>query len=138
MASNGLDLTGILASTDPYGRLRLCLVDELCQKVDLSWVRLRAAVPESSNYSVPYRLSSGGVPDDAGIRGECWITISGRGAQSRRQQSLLALAARLRGKTVAVTVTPKRYSFVSAGRLVAGTALRLETLEALDAQGPQI
>ena len=146
MASNPnqvLTLTGILATTDSYDRLRLALVDVLPSRerdfrrgTDSSWARLRAAIPESDNYSVPYYFPLNGISDDAGIRGECWITIpGGRGhaAQNRRQR-LLALAVELRGKEVVATVIPKRYSFISKENHnydtpVAGTSLQLRTLE---------
>ncbi len=80
-----LTLTGILASTDSFGRLRLCLVDVLPSqdrpggRPDGTWARLRAAVPARGGYRVPYDLPLGGAPDDAGIRGECWVTVAGGG-----------------------------------------------------------
>lgn len=138
-----IELTGILVAPDDFGRLRLCLVDVLPSRerdavADGSWARLKQAVPYSSEYSVPYDLPQGGAPDDAGIRGECWITLpDGRSRESRgRRDRILALAKELRGKEVAVRVRPKRFAFDSGARHndgahVAGTALVLETLEAL-------
>lgn len=132
-----LRLTGVLAKSDPSGRLRLCLVDVLESRggaYDGSWRRLRAAIPPSAAYAVPYRFDLGGAPDDAGVRGECWITLP-RGKARRRR--LAEYAAALVGKEVEVTVRPKRYSFVSwarhnHGATVAGTSLQyVGGLEAL-------
>lgn len=143
-----LELTGILATTDPYERLRLCLVDGLETPTveggrlasDHSWARLRDAVPESKNYNVPYTFPQGGAPDDAGIRGECWVTLptparGARGRATREQRGrILALAKELRGQEVVLTVRPKRYSFVSQaahnqGEEIAGTSLLLCNIE---------
>ena len=134
-----LELTGILATTDSYERLRLCLIDVLtgARFSDSSWARLRAAVPPTTQYSVPYDFPLNGAPDDAGIRGECWVTVpGGRGRAARdRRARILALATELRGKEVVLTVLPKRFSFVSqarhnSGETVAGTSLQLCTIEA--------
>lgn len=143
--SDEITLTGILGTTDSYDRLRLCLVDVLPSRendrkagADQSWAVLRRAVPASDDYAVPYDFPLGGAPDDAGIRGECWVTVPGgrgKAAQGRRQR-ILNLAAELRGKEVTLTVRPKRYSFTSgashnAGADVAGTSLLLVTIESL-------
>jgi hypothetical protein len=131
-------LTGILATSDAFGRLRLCLVDALPSRTvaDTSWARLKAAVPDGGVYDVPYSFPLGGAPDDAGIRGECWAAVpGGRGRAARaRRARMLALAAELRGKEVVLTVRPKRYSFASraphnSGAEVAGTSLQVCTLE---------
>lgn len=136
-----ITLTGILASTDSYERLRLCLVDmqESSGKVDTSWSRLKAAIPETKSgveYDVPYDFPLGGKADDAGIRGECWITVpGGRGPAAKdRRARILQLAKDLLGKEVVIEARPKRYSFVSTaghnrGEEVAGTSLQLLTLE---------
>jgi len=133
-----LELSGILATTDTYERLRLCLVDGLTPVVgsgqlvsDNSWARLRRAVPESDAHQIPYNLPLGGAPDDAGIRGECWVTISGR--KSPEKKRILALAEDLRGKEVILTVLPKRYSFISQaghnkGEGVSGVSLQFVSL----------
>jgi hypothetical protein len=147
-APDTLELTGILATTDSYERLRLCLVDVLETPAyeggrpasDHSWARLREAVPESKTYNVPYNFPLNGAPDDAGIRGECWVTLptpakGARGRAAREQRArILALAEELRGKEVVLTVRPKRYSFVSQaahnhGAEVAGTSLQFVGLE---------
>ncbi len=136
-----ITLTGILASTDSYERLRLCLVDlqESSGQVDASWSRLKAAIPKAKSgvvYKVPYDLPLGGKPDDAGIRGECWITVpGGRGASAQdRRKRILRLAEELLGKEVSIEASPKRYSFTStaghnSGETVAGTSLQLVSLE---------
>ena len=133
-----LELTGVLASSDSFERLRLCFVDGLAgaAAADHSWARLRRAVPESEGHTVPYELPLAGEPDDAGIRGECWVTLPtarSRDARARRAR-LLALAADLRGREVAVTVAPRRYTFVSRsghnrGATVTGTSLQLVLIE---------
>ena len=147
-APDTLELTGILATTNSYERLRLCLVDILETPTyeggrlasDHSWARLREAVPESKSYNVPYNFPLNGAPDDAGIRGECWVTLptSARGPRGRatrdQRARILALAKELRGKEVVLTVRPKRYSFVSQaahnhGAEVAGTILQFVGLE---------
>lgn len=147
MAAPGdtLELTGILAGPDSAGRLRLCLVDVLETPAyegggivaDSSWARLLAAVPKTADYAVPYNLPLNGAPDDAGVRGECWVTLpKGKAAATAaRRARLEALAAELRGKEVTITVRPKRYAFASAaahnyGSEVAGTALLFVGLEA--------
>ena len=129
-----LELSGILATTDSHQRLRLCLVDGLTSQLssDNSWWRLRQAVPWSDTHQIPYNLPLGGAPDAAGIRGECWVTISSRKAPEKKR--ILALAADLRGKEVVLTVTPKRYSFISQtghneGEVVSGVSLRFANLE---------
>lgn len=144
-AADTLELTGILAATDAHERLRLCLVDVLEGErpvPDNTWTRLRKAVPPSYGkaYAVPYDLPLGGSPDDAGIRGECWVSLPraapgkrGRLARDHRAR-ILALAAELRGKEVVLTVRPKRYSYISQarhnyGEEVAGTLLQFVTLE---------
>lgn len=130
-----LELTGILAKTDTYNRLRLCFVDTLEgeSRPDLSWSRLCSAVPdrEAEEYNVPYKINPGGRPDDAGIRGECWVTLP---RARDRQRRILDFAEELRGKEVILTVRPKRYSLVSraehnSGTEVAGTALEFVGLE---------
>jgi hypothetical protein len=140
-----LELTGILATTDSYERLRLCLVDVLETPTyvggqiatDNSWARLRDAVPYSAAHSVPYNFPLNGAPDDAGIRGECWVSLPGGGARAAVAQRarVMALAADLRGKEVVMAVRKKRYSFVSTaahnyGYEVSGTALQFVGLEA--------
>ena len=152
MPSTTLELTGILATTDSYERLHLCLVDDLETPTyeggrltsDHSWARLRKAIPIPASgdaYNVPYDFPLNGAPDDAGIRGECWVTLStpargARGRAAREQRArVLALAAELRGKEVVLTVRPKRYSFISQaahnhGTGVAGTSLQFVGLEA--------
>lgn len=143
-----LELTGILATTDSYERLRLCLVDVLETPAyeggrlasDHSWAHLREAVPESKTYNVPYNFPLNGAPDNAGIRGECRVTLPtpAKGAQGRaardQRARVLALAEKLRGKEVVLTVRPKRYSFISQaahnhGAEVAGTSLQFVGLE---------
>lgn len=134
--AGNIELTGILAKSDSYERLRLCLVDflETVGAADDSWWRLRTAVPDKKDYKAPYSFSLDGAADDAGIRGECWMTLP-KGAAERLR--ILALAAELRGREVRLTVRPKRYSFVSqarhnAGVKVAGTVLNfVGGLEAL-------
>ena len=133
-----LTLTGVLASTDPNERLRLNFVDRIGGKHDASWARLQKAVPPGGG-RVPYVFPFKGAPDDAGIRGECWITVPGgrgREAQQRRRR-VLALAVELRGREVTATVTAKRYAFVvkagpNRGKREAGTSLQLKTLELWD------
>ena len=140
-----IELTGILATTDSFERLRLCLVDFLetpaqkggRQVVDSSWARLRAAVPFTTNYNIPYDFPLNGAPDDAGIRGECWVSLpNGRTKTGRLQKArILNLASELRGKEVVLTVRPKRYSFVSSaahnyGEEIAGTSLQFVGIEA--------
>jgi len=124
-------LTGILAKTDSFERLRLCLVEALEGErwEDRSWERLQRAVPVTSPaYSVPYTLPYGGKADDAGFRGECWVTIP-----RKKKGAVLPYAAGLLGKEVEIEVEPKRYTFVSGSRhncddTVAGTCLMLVTL----------
>ena len=144
-STDTLELTGILATTDSYERLRLCLVDVLETPTyvggrlvaDSSWARLRDAVPYTTAYNVPYDFPLNGAPDDAGIRGECWVSLPGGRARATVAQRarIVALAAELRGKEVVLTVRPKRYSFVSTaahnyGDEVAGTSLQFVGLEA--------
>ncbi|GFR88350.1 hypothetical protein ElyMa_002515400 [Elysia marginata] len=146
--SSTLELTGILAATDEHQRLRLCLVESLettpikhtggaLRTPDFSWARLRTAVPnESKNFHAPYTLSLDGLPDNAGIRGECWATLPLAATRETRERRarILALAEELRGKEVVLTVRPKRYSFVSQaplnrGEHVAGVSLQFVSLE---------
>ena len=121
------ELTGILATSDSFGRLRLCFVDflESTQKRDSSWYLLKKNIPDTEQYSVPYTFPLGGRADDAGIRGECWITLP---RVKQRRRSILAFAKTLRGKEVRLTVKPKRFSFDSNAphnfdAQVAGTSL---------------
>jgi hypothetical protein len=131
MARGSITLTGNLATSDSFGRLRLSFIDVLPRGgFDQSWARLTAAIPETGRYAVPYTSPTNGVPDDSGIRGECWIVVPRDAARRRR---ILALADELRGKDVVVTVRPKRYSFVTdTGLPRSGTALKLISLEAGD------
>ena len=135
--STDLELTGILTKTGPSGRLHLCLVDVLETqrgRYDGTWRKLRAAIPPSAHHTVPYKFDLGGAPDDAGIRGECWICLPR--AKARRKR-LIDYAATLRGKEVRLTVRPKRFSFVSwanhnHGQTISGTSLQfVGGLEAL-------
>jgi hypothetical protein len=141
MTNSTITLTGIMATTDTHGRLRLCLVDFLPSqeslknaRPDRSWQRLREAIPYSERHSIPYNFPLKGAPDDDGVRGDCWITLPSRGqGAKRRRQMFLNLAKSLRGKEVEVRVTPKRYTFESQsthnkGDTVSGTQLVLETL----------
>ncbi len=137
MARAPITLTGILATSDSFGRLRLSFIDVLPKGgFDRSWARLTAAIPETGRYTVPYTSPTNGVPDDSGIRGECWIVVSRAAARRRR---ILTLADELRGKDVVVTVRPKRYTFITdAGISRSGTALKLISLEAGDARSAPI
>ena len=132
-----IELTGILATTDSFGRLRLCLIDfsETLNRRDFTWSRLAARIPASEEYSVPYSLPLEGKPDDIGICGECWVTLP---RDSKRRARILALATTLRGKEVSMTVRPRRFSFKSSsshnhGDQAAGTSLQfVNGLVALD------
>jgi hypothetical protein len=138
---NVLTLTGILGTSDGHGRLRLRLVDYLpgggqSAKKDYSWKRLKEVLPTREFRATPYSLPKGGAPDDAGVRGECWIVIPGGrgGATAQRRGRLLTLAESLRGKEVEVEVVPKRYTFISQashnrGAQVSGASLQLRTIE---------
>lgn len=140
-AATKITLTGILTTTDANDRLRLILVDILPSQEkdgrrDASWARLKEAVPDSGAGSVPYEFVKGGAPDDAGIRGECWVTVpGGRGAAAvGRRRRILELAADLRGKEVVLEVKPRRFAFVSTarhnrGEQVSGVSLHLVTIE---------
>jgi hypothetical protein len=116
-----LELTGVLAASDPRGRLRLCLVDALDSqggRPDGTWLALqRAAAP---GVGAPYRLDRGGDSDSAGIRGECWVTVP-----ARRRARVEECARELRGREVRLTVRPRPYAFISqaTGGRVAGTSL---------------
>lgn len=133
-----IELTGILASTDVNERLRLCLIDYLTPKngadiiADNSWYRLRKLIPSfntEDGYNIPYTLPLDGAPDDAGIRGECWITLPGSKKSKSRsvkehRKRILSLAKDLRGKEVKISMKPKRYSFINSyGETTAGTSL---------------
>lgn len=123
-----LELTGVLATSDPQGRLRLCLVDRLDSRggaYDATWRRLCAAIPGQEGRTAPYRLDRSGASDSAGIRGECWIALP-----PARRQRLLAYARELAGREVRLVARPKGFSFVSRaarnrGQLVEGTSLVL-------------
>ncbi len=134
------EITGVLATSDPKGRLRLCLVDylEMTKRADYSWKTLKKEVPAfSAGGHPPYTFLTDGTPDDAGIRGECWITISGR--DKKRRDRILALAVELRSKEVVCTVTPRRYSFAAREdpqKQVTGVALQLNFLEKLQPRPP--
>ena len=143
MARGGdFDLTGILGTSDPQGRLRLCLVDGLETRggaYDASWRALVRAVPRGapSSAAVPYRLDNGGESDSAGVRGECWITV----APARRAR-VEEYARTLRGREVQLTVRPRHYAFVSRsarnrGARVEGTSLVFVGLEPLGREPPR-
>ena len=127
-----MELTGCLSTPDETGRLRLVLVDRLKALAgpDNTWIRLLAAAPAASG-SVPYRFDhQAGQPDDAGIRGECWVRLPG----GARGQRMAAYAKELQGKEVRLWVTAKRYRYLDPRRgPMAGTALVYANgLEALD------
>jgi hypothetical protein len=138
MARRGdLELTGVLATSDPQGRLRLCLVDGLEARggaYDSSWRALVRAVPEGAppSAAVPYRLDRGGASDSAGVRGECWVTVP-----PARRARIEELARALRGREVRLTARPRRYAFDSRsarnrGARVEGTSLAFVGLELLE------
>jgi hypothetical protein len=116
----------VMAAPDPKGRLRLCLVDRTAGRSDATWRTLRDNISASWG-AVPYKLDQGGRADDAGIRGECWITIP----KGRGPDRVLGLARELSGKEVRLDVVPKRFSFVSRaahnrGEQVVGTSLQFD------------
>lgn len=128
--SKPFELTGILATSDTHGRLRLCLVDRLEARegaLDNSWKLLTTVAPPVGGYAVPYKLDAGGTPDDAGVRGECWVSLPKSRKKGERER-LAAFVEELKGREVAMTVRPQRYSFVSKaahnyGAKVTGTSL---------------
>ena len=131
---NEFRLVGLLGQTDSFGRIRLLFLDEYDTpgyERDKSWMSLlrakraaelstddhvRTTVPFDLSIDLPIDLSSD-LPindNDAGIRGECWITIAKRGDAKKR---LLGLVEELRNVEVSMYVKLRRFAaFISKAR----------------------
>ena len=122
-----LTLTGQMAVSDKYGRLRLILLEEsnITKELEGSYFKLKAAIPPSSGGSLPYTSSGDNAPDEDGVWGIVTLT-----PPKGRKKEYLRLAEQWQSKEVVVLVTPRRYSFVSKahynyGSQVTGTVLDL-------------
>jgi hypothetical protein len=128
--TTSLELRGVLAQTDVRGRLRLLFYEQLAAVgADYSWAALAKRVRGGG--AAPYAFSE--RADGAGLRGECWITVSARGkGGAERKARVLALAEELRAREVEVRARPQAYRFAGAdGAERAGTRLVFETLTPL-------
>lgn len=119
-----LTLTGIVAVSDDFSRVRLLLLDEGHDgRPDPSAGALRRAVPARGDAGVPYELRDGPLPADAaGVRGACWAV-----PPAHRRAHWLAVAAGLRGRWARAEVTLRPYCV--EGRR--GVSLDLSMLEEL-------
>lgn len=106
-----LELKGVLAASDPRGRLRLHLVESLAaeaSKPDNTWRQLQRI--HGPGPGAPYRLNPRGSVDSAGFRGECWLTVP------KNQRSRVEECARaLRGREVQLEARPRYYRCAGAG-----------------------
>jgi hypothetical protein len=112
-------LTGVLAATDNYGRVRLLLLEEAPDgKSDYSWRVLRAA-------TTPF-TSGAPLADATGCVGEAFFVLP-----ARYREHWLNVAAELRGQWVRVEATQRRYVMKKGnGCTTAGVSLDLTLLEA--------
>jgi hypothetical protein len=119
-----LELKGVLASSDDFGRLRLLILAEGRDGApDYTWRVLSAALPRTHGHDPPYVAGSDGKrPDADGVWATATITLP-----ARRKKFWLELAGVLRGQWVTAEVTMRPYKRGESR----GTALDLSLLRAL-------
>jgi len=116
-----LTLTGIMAVSDDFDRVRVLLME---RPGDSSWAQLAKEIPTlHENYRTPYELHD---PDTEDVRGVFWAVLPGH-----RKKYWLETATELRGRYVRaeVTVRPFSYRDKKTGERIMGASLDLAMLE---------
>lgn len=116
-----LTLTGIMAVTDDFNRLRLMILDKTQEGCnDQSFNILKRVITTDKK---PYEVST--RPDLDGV--VCIVTFS---TPKRNLQHWLTTAASLRGKPVKVECSTRRYNYTASnGDVKNGTSLDVQLIE---------
>ena len=121
-----IELTGIIAVSDKFDRMRLIIMDHHQDgRDDNSAIRLRRLCPSGTG-TAPFDLREEPTlpPTAEDVRGTCWIVVP-----ARHRAHWLSVATELRGRRVRVEALVRRYAFEQAeGDKRSGVSLDLAML----------
>ena len=119
--------TGIMATPDSFGRLRILLTDRSADdRPNYSLANLRRAIPAGPGYKAPYEVASDRRPGDDVVATVVVVL------PARYCEHWNSVAESLRGQEVRVEATVRPFSFAKGdSEHIAGASLDLALLEAV-------
>lgn len=128
-----VELVGILAAPDDFGRPHLLLLDKGPADAASAAFTLRRELPENVRGDVPYSLKAGALePYDDEVRGRVWFV-----RPQRQQVYWSGEIARLRGRWVKATASVRGYNVRSGDVPRVGVSLCLSAIEEVAGVCPQ-